>query len=335
MISTKNINYLTLSKENILKFITEEEIFRKYIKYDFKINEIFSAPYRKDNHPSFGIYFNIYNNRLMFKDLGKKIGGDCFSYVMLIFNCDFWEACKIINNDFKLNLGTFHVNMDKIIKDEENEPKTKEKRIISIDKQEFTEQDLLWWDNYGISEQTLKYFNVFSVKTLYINKVFKRAYTKAYPIYAYYFPRTGNYKIYIPNENKWNKWDTNANNNWDIQGYDQLPEKGDIIYITKSMKDVMVLYELGYSSVATHGEGQWFNPDFFRHLKGRFKKIILFYDHDESGIECTQKILNEYNDYELSCIFTPTNLEKDISDYVKNKGKEEGKRIIDKFDNYR
>ena len=94
-------------------------------------------------------------------------------------------------------------------------------------------------------------FNVFSVKNLYINKELKRVYTKNYPIYAYYFPRTGNYKIYIPNENKWNKWDTNANNDWDIQGYDQLPEKGETVYITKSMKDCMVMYELGLNAVAT------------------------------------------------------------------------------------
>lgn len=328
MLSTKNLNYLILSKENILKFITEEQIFRKYIKYDFKINEIFSAPYREDRKPSFGIYYNSYNNRLMYKDLGKKIGGDCFSYVMLIFKCNFWEACRIINNDFKLNLGTLNVDISKTIKDVPNEPKIKEKRLISIDKQEFTEEDLKWWLTYGISKETLMFFNVFSVKNLFINRQFKRTYTKNYPIYAYYFPRTGNYKIYIPNEGKYDKWDTNATNEWDIQGYDQLPEKGDIIYITKSMKDVMVLYELGYSAVATHGEGHWFNPDFFRHLKGRFNKIILFYDHDSSGIECTQKILNEYEQYELFCIFTPFNTEKDISDYVKNKGKEKGREII-------
>lgn len=326
MISTKNNTYLPLSKDNILKYISDEDIFRKYIKYNFKIDEIFSAPYRTDDHPSFGIYWNTHYQKLMFKDLGKKLGGDCFRYVQMINgDCNLWEACKIINNDFKLNLGGYSAKPTVSTTTPIFEPRIKEKRVISIKSQEFTKEDLEWWEEYGISKETLVKFNVFSVKDLYINKELKRIYTKNYPIYAYYFPRTGNYKIYIPNENKWNKWDTNANNDWDIQGYDQLPETGDTVYITKSMKDCMVMYELGLNAVATHGEGHWFNPDFFRHLKGRFKNIILFYDNDKAGKECTEKMVKEYN---LNCIFTPDNTEKDISDYVKKKGKEEGRNIF-------
>ncbi len=326
MLSTKNTEFISLSKENILKFITEEEIFRKYINHSFKIDEVFSAPYRKDNHPSFGVYYNTYYNRLMFKDLSKKIGGDCFKYVQLINNnCNLWEACKIINNDFKLNLGGFGYKQVESITKPIFEPKIKEKRQISIVSQDFTPIDLKYWSEYSVSEETLKKFNVFSVKKLLINSNLKSVYSEKYPIYCYYFPRTGNKKIYIPNEDKWNKWDTNANNDWDIQGYDQLPENGDIIYITKSMKDVMVMYELGLNSVATHGEGHWFNPDFFRHLKGRFNKIILFFDNDKAGKECTEKMVKKYN---LDYMFTPDNTEKDISDYVKKRGKEEGRKIF-------
>ena len=71
MISTKNNTYLPLSKDNILKYISDEDIFRKYIKYNFKIDEIFSAPYRIDDHPSFGIYWNSHYQKLMFKDLSS------------------------------------------------------------------------------------------------------------------------------------------------------------------------------------------------------------------------------------------------------------------------
>jgi len=161
---------------------------------------------------------------------------------------------------------------------------------------------------------------------LYIDNKLKRVYTNKYPIYAYFFPRTGNYKIYIPNEDKWNKWDTNANNDWDIQGYDQLPETGNTIYLTKSMKDVMVLHELSEFSVATHGEGHWYNPDFLRHIQKRFQNIILLYDNDKSGIECTEKIIKQYPEYNLKYIFIPEH--KDISGYIKVNGKENTKLIL-------
>ncbi len=326
MISTKNIQVIPLSKENILLFLTHEQIFRKYIPYNFKVDEIFSACYREDRKPSFGIYFNNHYKILMFKDLSKKIGGDSFEYVRLIHNnCSLWEACKIINRDFKLNLGGYStisiVNTTQPI----FVPKIKEKRLITILSQDFTDIDIKYWGSYGISVETLKKFNVYSVKKLFINNVLKRVYTDKYPMYCYYFPRTGNKKIYIPHENKWNKWDNNASNEWDIQGYDQLPKTGDTIYITKSMKDVMVLYELGLNAVATHGEAHYFNPDFFRHLRGRFKKIILFYDNDEAGKECTEKVMNNYK--LDGCMFIPDE-NKDISDYVKNRGKEEGKRLF-------
>lgn len=326
MINTKNITNIPLSKENILKFVTEEQIFRKYINYNFRIDEIFSAPYREDRKPSFGIYYNEHYNKLMFKDLSKKLGGDAFAYVQLINNnCSLWEACKIINNDFNLKFGKFIISLEKPIIIQDYNHKIKEKRIINVVNQNFTVDDLEWWAMYGISESTLNKYNVLSVKELYINNRLKRVYTRKYPIYAYFFPRTKNYKIYIPNEDKWNKWDTNANNDWDIQGYDQLPEKGETIYITKSMKDCMVLYELGLNAVATHGEGHYFNPDFFRHLKGRFNNIILFYDNDKAGKECTDKMANEYG---LNYMFTPSEQEKDISDYVKKYGKEKTREIF-------
>ena len=275
MISTKNINTLPLNTDNILKFVNDEDIFRKYINHDFKIGEVFSAEYRDDKKPSFGIYWNNHTNKLMYKDLSKKYGGDCFSYVQLIYKCDFWKSLEIINSDFKLGLGGKKLEISPNIHYEKKEY-VKEKRKISIIKQNYTEIDIEYWGEYGISIETLKKYNVFSCRSYSVNNEIKRIYVKDYPIYAYYFPRTGNYKIYIPTEKTGCKWDTNANNDWDIQGYDQLPENGDIIYITKSLKDVMCLDEIGITSVATHGEGQYFNPDFITITKQRdiYEKML-------------------------------------------------------------
>ncbi len=324
MIKTKNIITIPLNTDNILKYITEEEIFRKYILHDFEIDsEVFSAPYRVDKNPSFGIYYNKHLNRLMFKDLSTNQGGDCFTYVSKIFNCSLWQACIKINNDFKLGLGSSMFNKE-LLPVSNTEIKEKLRKDIKVIYQDFTEIDINYWNQYSISLDTLKFYNVSSCYEYYVNNEFRRRYTKNYPMYAYHFPRTNNYKIYIPNGNKFEKWSTNANNDWDVQGYDQLPEIGDLIFITKSMKDCMVLYELGYSAVATHGEAHYFNPDFIRHLRDRFKRLILFYDNDEAGHICADKISKEYN---IETFFTNT-IDKDISDYVRNKGKNEGKILL-------
>lgn len=330
-ITTKNVNTLPLSMVNILMFVSEEDIFRKYINHKFEIGEIFSAEYRVDRTPSFGVYWNDNIKKLMFNDLGKKIGGDCFKYVQISHNnCTLWEACQLINKDFNLGLGGGIFKKDIASTKVDKVEYLKERKKISITKQDFTSIDLEYWGDYGISVDTLNKYNVFSCKCYSVNGEIRRCYVDNYPIYAYYFPRTGNYKIYVPHENPFNKWATNANNDWDIMGYDQLPKEGDVLYITKSLKDVMCLYELGITSVATHGEGHWFNPDFIRHLKGRFKRIIVFYDNDEAGKICGAKIASEY-DLELFYIpdkyYTEDKI-KDISEFIRIKGKKEAYKLI-------
>ena len=328
MISTKNVNTLSLSTDNILKFITEEDIFRKYISYKFEIGEIFSAEYRDDKKPSFGVYWNSHKNRLMFNDLGKKEGGDCFKYVQLACKCDFLSALNQINKDFNLGLGGGKYKPD-LLKTYEKVDKTeylKERKKISIIKQDYTQIDLDYWGDYGISKETLEKYNVFSCKCFSVDNEVKRCYVDNYPIYAYFFPRTGNYKIYVPHEIPIHKWATNANNDWDIMGYDQLPKEGDTIYITKSLKDVMCLHELGIISVATHGEGQYFNPDFIRHIKKRFKRVVVFYDNDEAGKICGAKMASEYN---LELFYIPDEYKtKDISDFIRERGKAEAYKLI-------
>lgn len=330
MISTKHINTLQLSTQNILKFITDEQIFRRYIPYEFEVNEIFSAPYRTDRNPSFGVYYNIHLDKLMYKDLSTKEGGDCFKYVMkhVYNNCTLWEACQQINKDFNLGFGSNGYSVERLKDKNSNYNIIKEykKKKIEFTKQEYTKIDIEYWSKYGITIDTLIKYNVYSCKCIYIENELRRCYVDNYPIYAYYFPRTGNCKIYIPTALKYEKWLTNANNDKDIMGYDQLPESGDLVYITKSMKDVMCLYELGYNAVATHGEGHYINPDFIRHLKGRFKEVKLFYDNDESGKICTKIMSEQLN---IGYYLIPDEFQvKDISDFVKKYNKEEACKLI-------
>jgi hypothetical protein len=329
MITTKGKQILPLSKENILLFITDEQIFRRYIDKNFEIGEVFSSPLRpgSDPHPSFAVYYNRFVQKLMYKDHGAGgDGGDCFKFVMRLYKCNFWEACNQINSDFNLNLGGISKDLNLIKQINHDLNIKKEKKDIKFLTQEFNEKDLKDWNSYGITINTLNKYNVYCVNRYWVNDSIRRVYTDKFPIYAYYFPRTKNKKIYIPNEVFPNKWFSNANNEWDIQGYDQLPDKGDLCIITKSMKDVMCLYELGYNAVATHGEGHYINPDFIRHLKERFKKIIFFYDNDKPGLICGERMSALYD-----CKYTyiPVEFEeKDISDFYKNHGKRMSEEIL-------
>lgn len=328
MITTKGMQILPLSKENILLLISEEDIFRKYITKNFEIGGVFCSPLRTgDNHPSFAVYYNRFIHKLMYKDHGNgSDGGDCFKFIMRLYNCSFWEACNKINNDFNLNLGGKSQDLNLIKQFNEEISIKKEKKDIKFLSQPFNKEDLIYWRQYGISENTLETYNVHSVNRYWVDNSIRRVYNEKYPIYAYYFPRTKNKKIYIPNEVFPYKWFSNANNEWDIQGYDQLPDKGDLVIITKSMKDVMCLYELGYNAVATHGEGHYINPDFIRHLKGRFKEVIFFYDNDKPGLLCGERMSTLY---ECKYVHIPVEFQqKDASDFYENHGRRMSEELL-------
>lgn len=330
MISTNRIKP-PISKEEILKYVSEEQIFRKFIPYEFKIGETFCATYREDNNPSFGVYYNRHFNKLMFKDLSRHIGGDCFSYVKLAHNSSFWEALLIIDQSFNLGLHSSKIGSKELIKLENEYKCIKKPKEIGIVPQSFTIIDKEYWSQFYINSSTLRLYNVSSCYKVLIDNKLVRIYTPYFPMYAFHFPKTNHYKIYIPNETKSLKWLTNANNELDIIGYDQLPKNGELVYITKSMKDVMVLYELGIPAVATHGEGQYFNPDFIRHLKGRFKKVVLFYDNDKEGKICGDKIAEMYS---LEKFYLEGE-EKDISDFIKKYGKDKGREVLNHFSGIR
>ena len=65
--------------------------------------------------------------------------------------------------------------------------------------------------------------------------------------------------------------------NWkssQIQGAKQLPkEGGDILVITKSLKDCMTLYGLGITAIAPNSENLFITEAQYKKLKTKFKHI--------------------------------------------------------------
>lgn len=124
-------------------------------------------------------------------------------------------------------------------------------------------------------------------------------------------------KIYSPLSAKY-KWLTNGGATT-LQMNPAMPKSGELLIITKSMKDVMVLHELGYSAIAPQSETIVINPARYGF---DYKQYVIFYDNDEAGRETAEKYPAH-----MKKIYLPGS-EKDISDYVKANGVEEGKRIM-------
>jgi len=115
------------------------------------------------------------------------------------------------------------------------------------------------------------------------------------------------------------------NNFKGLQGYDQLPEKGTLLIVTKSLKDVMLFYEFGIPAIAPASESVILSVEQHKELSQRFTKIVTLYDFDLTGVRSANKMRKEFN---LPALFltngrfgTVDYTAKDPTDLVKKKGK--------------
>lgn len=297
MISTKGV-ILAEEAEKLMDTLDDEAAWRFYVS-DFKINKRMHSPLRRDSDPSFCIFLGR-AGKLLYIDYSTGESGDLVKFVMKLKGMSYYQAIKQIALDMNLkSVGSHTTSIARDIR--------VSRREIKVIPRKFGEHDLIYWEQYGIRLPNLVKFDVYALESVFLDDVLISEYKKSQPVYGYYL---GNgWKIYKPYSTQRFYCNTNT-----LQGYRQLPASGDMLIITKSMKDVMLLDTLGYPAVAPHGERVKI-IDEIAELKERFKTIVIFFDNDEPGIEGA-KILSEK--YQLPMIYIdPAEKVKDLSDYYR------------------
>lgn len=312
-----------ITLEEILKRTTEYDIYQYYLTEPFKVGKIMSSPFREDKHPSFGIFKAKGNGHLMWKDHGADMHGKVTDFVKEKFCLTYSKALKKIWTDIIEKRLPPSPEGKRIQQSESNRD-----IVITIKRKNFTQNDDDYWNPFKLKRKDLKFFNVFPISQFWVNDNPSWTYTKKNPMYAYkVFNR---FKIYRPlATDKKLKWRNNLSS-YDIQGWEQLPEKASLLVITKSLKDVMVLRKLGYYSISPSSETSLIPKTVIDECLKRFKKIIVLYDYDESGLKGAQKMKDKYG-FENVVIpqhyFELYNV-KDVSDFIKDFGKVKTKKIL-------
>jgi hypothetical protein len=317
MISTKQ--YLDITLANIYSRISDYDIFRYYISNFTEINKPFLSELRPDKSANSVRIFRKGDN-LYYKDFATNDFLSSVGYVMKKYNISYAKALNKINIDFNLGLG-LNIKNNNIspapIYDKHIIKNTKVMKQLQIVSDKWSSKYLKYWLDYGITKETLEFFNVKPLKGFYIdmNYIACKELT-----YAYCF---GNYRYKILQPNSDFKWVSNTIKD-DIQGFTQLPKLGDVLFITSSLKDVMTLYETGYSAIAPQSETANLNPYLIENLKNRFYRIVVLYDNDETGLREAQLLCEQYN---LEKMIVP--VDKDPSGYAKSQSLLQLKLLID------
>lgn len=282
-------------------------------------------PLRVDRKPTCAFY-RAKNGELIFKDFQTGQHSNFVEVVMMKFRCEYTRALKIIANDFDV---ISKPEIEKNKRQAEYTGKTIEvegETRIQCEVQPFSNTELKWWQSYGIQADTLKKYNVVSVKNLFLNGGYMLSSNSRSPVYGYYFGKDEGrelWKIYFPLKTHF-RFMVNTNK---LQGVKQLPATGEYVVVTKALKDVMVLHELGIPAVAPQAESVIITARQYQALKKRFKHVIINGDWDRAG---QRFMLESRKRFPCICLaFTDKECDgKDISDFVKKHGMERAREIL-------
>lgn len=310
---------ITMSLKDLLDKLTDYDIYSYYVG-QFKIGKLFNSPLRSDDkNPSFAIFKGI-NGGLFFKDHGSGEGGNAIKFVKLYKNINTKDELEreLLRIVRKMNpnsgnvIRTYSYSVDSGPTD------------IGIVRQPFTDVDKQYWKQFHISIDTLRKFQVFSIKYFLCNRVVRGTYKETSPMYAYKVD--DKFKIYRPLASKYTKWRTNLTNR-NVQGLSELPvEGGNLLIITKSLKDVMCLYEMGFNAIAASSETTFIPDDILDSLRHKWKNVIMLYDRDKTGMLESRKYSKQYK---LDALFVHKRFKaKDISDAVKDNSYNEVKQWL-------
>jgi hypothetical protein len=313
-------------KQQILSKVSQEEIMKRYFPHEVVLKtKRYCNPFRPDDKTPDCTFKYTSGGRLVFVDYADtKIYRDCFDVVMDKFSTDFIGALTQVSIDFELGLHKPRSFNDKfepvkvispiVTPSLIREPEYSDIRVCTWD--DYSEFDLKLFGRFAITEPTLKLFDVKATDKAWINGNLYHVYSERDPMYRY---REGDcIKLYRPLADKTYKWRSNFHADV-VEGYNQLPKRGKILFITKSRKDVMTLYELGIPAISPRSENTPIPREIMLELKERFDEIYVNYDNDETGVKYSIKLTTEYD---LKYWNIPKQYEeKDPSDFVETYGK--------------
>lgn len=319
----------SVSLNDIKSRVTETDILSFYLNIK-ELPCVINSPFREDNRPSFGIYFNNKSKRVYYKDYATNDSGGLFDLLGKLWNCNYKKVLENINKDINnIDKGNVKLNTGHTITIRSND-EHHSSSDLQCKIREWKDYDIEYWSSYGISLKWLKYADVYPISHKIIIKDGHKYVFKADKLaYAYVERKEGKVtlKIYQPFNKVGYKW-SNKHDKSVISLWTKVPEYGDKICICSSLKDALCLWaNTGIPSISVQGEAYNMSNTAISELKRRYKQIFICLDNDEPGLKDAQKLAKETG---FTNVVLPKfdNEGKDISDAFKLLGKQKWLELI-------
>jgi hypothetical protein len=286
-----------LNRDEILRRTNNGlDIFRHYIPGNWRVGRNFLNPLYEDRKASCNIYFDRRSGCYRMKDFGNdSSSGDCFDIAGRLkgLNCnssvDFIEILKAIDRDLSLgsdgNGGSCAVSVSHADKpdgqpDTPPNPVPKKIKPFNVVQKSFSTGETAFWKQYGITPEVLKHYRVFSLREFSNEnsegKPFSLFSSEPEPVFCYQGRR--HVKIYRPFSGVRFLYGGNLPDSYCF-GLEQLPAKGDTLFITGGEKDVMSLAAHGFHAISFNSETSNIPRNIIRKLSYRFLFSALHLQH--------------------------------------------------------
>lgn len=338
-----------LSKDALLSRTNNGlDVFRHYIPGPWRVGRNFLNPLYKDTKPSCNVYQDRRTRQYRIKDFGNdEYSGDCFSFVGRLFSLDcarpddFVKILRIIDRDLNLGLGKYDPPAMPVrdVAPPPEVPPVPERgnRSYHYAERAFSEKEAAYWMQYGIGRGILVRYHVAAIAE-YCSRnkegdPFTLRSSESMPMFGYLFPK--HIKLYRPQADKMRfLYGGDPGENYCF-GLEQLPVRGDTLFITGGEKDVLSLAAQGFYAICFGSETCTVPQALIRSLSHRFKHIVLLYDTDPVGVESACRHERELKSFGVKRLTLPlpgTKQQKDISDYFRlGHGKAEFRELFVRF----
>jgi len=321
----------SVSGQELFNEYSDVQVFEFYLGKSIEYGVPMLSPFRSEKKPSCN-FFMSREGKTLFIDFGENKSLSAVDFVMRMFHLDYQEAVNRIYADMRKN--KVQTNLPKPAKVVDTEKEYTTSKQMYVETRDWTEEDLIYWSQFGITLDTLKKYEVVPAKFVWIQDKMIYRESLSDPCYAY---RLGflEYKLYFPNRGKSSE-DIRArficNCPSKVQGYDQLPNSSKLLVITKSMKDVMLLHQFGITAIAPQSESYMIPRNFIIEMQLRFETVISLFDYDYAGIVGANRLRKTHG---IPALFltngrfkTSIYGAKDFSDFYKNFGLEATNSLV-------
>lgn len=317
-----------ISKDKILEYVTQSDIFQLVFDYVPVELEYVTSPFRDDTNPGCWFETDLNTNKLRFTDFadtrvirGVKMSNiDCFDSVMIYYGLpNFYKTLSFIKSkliDGKDVKHDIKVVLRKSSREAGRVSKKKSNVNILLNTRDFLIKDRNFWQSrYNISKEDLINDKVFPIKKFKLTGTRTGDHLFQTPDIAYAYTNftSGNKKIYRPGKKGNKKFITNCTAE-DVGGMDSPIKSGRLLIISKSYKDYRVLKNLGLNVRWLQNEGMFPKGEEFWELINAFTKVVVFFDNDSAGIKAAKDLVDLIN-YPEGTKASPLNLPVELLEH--------------------